>query len=86
MHDIQRYVLVDKEGVETQYEYEHYTIAEDQAKFAGWAVRSYTFKAVGPATLVYTPDNAVFWPPVEDTSGHDLADAECWGEEDRGGL
>lgn len=60
--EILRYVLVDADNAEQEYEYDYYPDAEEAAIDQGCAViqRTYTYD---DSELVWTPDGADTWPP-----------------------
>ena len=62
MSTITRYVLVDADDNEQDYEYERYTEAESDARRDGFAViaREYVYD---DSELVWTPDGSDSWPP-----------------------
>lgn len=59
---ISRYVLVDENDVEQDYEYERYDEAQAEAERQGCAVieREYEYS---DSTLVWTPNASDIWPP-----------------------
>lgn len=62
MSEIQRYVLVDKDNQEDDYEYDQYSNAYETAKRRNCAVvaRVYVYD---DSELIWTPDGSDTWPP-----------------------
>jgi hypothetical protein len=60
--EILRFVLVDRNNVEQDYEYTSFAEAKDQAVRQACAViqRTYTYD---DSELVWAPNNADTWPP-----------------------
>ncbi len=62
MSEIHRYVLVDRDDMEQDYEYSSYRDAETDAMRQNAAVicRTYVYD---DSELVWTPDGSDAWPP-----------------------
>jgi len=67
MSEIRRYVLVDSEDNEQDYEYSDWFEAARDAEERNYAVvaRIYTF---ADSELVWTPDGSNTWPPATRSS------------------
>jgi hypothetical protein len=63
MSEIQRYVLVGRDGTEEDYEYSEYTEAYESANRRNMAVvaRVYVYE---DSELIWTPDGSDAWPPT----------------------
>jgi len=62
---ISRYVLVNPDDVEQDWEYTDYREAEEEARRLGYAVieREYVYD---DSSLVWTPDGSETWPPKKE--------------------
>jgi hypothetical protein len=57
---IERYVLVDKQGIEGDWEYETFQEAQAAADDRAIIMRTYEYD---DSELVWTPDGSNTWPP-----------------------
>lgn len=64
MSEIRRYVLVDEDDNEQDYEYDSYRAALDAAREYGCAIVARTYE-YADSELVWTPDGGDTWPPEE---------------------
>jgi len=69
---IERYVLVDQDDREEDYEFDYFQDAKTEAARIGKAVavRTYVYE---DSELIWTPDGSDTWPPEREGDGRQLS-------------
>lgn len=64
MSEIQKYILVDRNNVEDDYEYDNYLEAYNAAKRRNMAVVARVYE-YSDTELIWTPNGSDVWPPKD---------------------
>jgi len=68
MNQIEKYILVDRNGEAYGYFHDDFSSAKALADARGFAVDEYRF-TFSDSQLVYTPDGSRTWPPTNEDKG-----------------